>query len=71
MGGPLGLLDVVISVLNSTSLDDEEQYELIMKNFTGTIPTEVEEENEAHETVRCAVCLHNKVVFCFKNANMS
>ncbi len=49
MGGPLGLLDVVISVLNSTSLDDEEQYELNNEEFTGTIPTEVEEENEAHE----------------------
>ncbi len=26
---------------------------------------EVEEENEAHETVRCAVCLHNKVCVLF------
>ncbi len=66
MGGPLGLLDVVISVLNSTSLDDEEQYELNNEEFTGTIPTEVEEENEAHETVRCAVCLHNKVCVLFQ-----
>ncbi|QMS79522.1 hypothetical protein IIV6-T1_325 [Invertebrate iridescent virus 6] len=66
MGGPLGLLDVVINVLNSTSLDDEEQHELNNEEFTGTIPTEVEEENEAHETVRCAVCLHNKVCVLFQ-----
>lgn len=69
MGGPLGLLDVVINVLNSTSLDDEEHENNDENNdeeFTGTIPTEVEEENEAHETVRCAVCLHNKVCVLFQ-----
>ncbi len=71
MGGPLGLLDVVISVLNSTSLDDEEQYELNNEEFTGTIPTEVEEENEAHETVRCAVVFITKFVFCFKEIYLS
>lgn len=51
--GPLDLLDIVMM---SSIMSAEET-----RNFIGEIPTEEEEAEQAHESVRCTVCLHNKV----------
>jgi hypothetical protein len=36
------------------------------REFTGQFPTVEEEPEQAHESVRCAVCLHNKICVLFQ-----
>jgi hypothetical protein len=55
--GPLHLLDLVLGVL--TDGEDE------TRNFTGQFPTE-EESEQAHENIRCTVCLNNKICVLFQ-----
>lgn len=58
------LLNFAIILHDATTRNLPEEPE--GREFTGQFPTVEEEPEQAHESVRCAVCLHNKICVLFQ-----